>query len=139
MIFRLLFAIVISFLVTPAFSQVSGISSTNLPLVVIDTKGNTIINASKIPATMKIIYNGVGQVNRPTDAGNIYSGDIGIEIRGAWSSTLPQKPYGIETRGLNGANLNVSLLGMPAENDWQLSCLRIVKKNGALCHAHQLG
>jgi len=120
MIFRLLFAIVISFLVTPAFSQVSGISSTNLPLVVIDTKGNTIINASKIPATMKIIYNGVGQVNRPTDAGNIYSGDIGIEIRGAWSSTLPQKPYGIETRGLNGANLNVSLLGMPAENDWIL-------------------
>jgi len=102
------------------FGQVSGISSSNLPLVVINTKGNTIINASKIPATMKIIYNGVGQVNKPTDVGNIYSGDIGIEIRGAYSATLPQRPYGIETRGLNGANLNVSLLGMPAENDWIL-------------------
>jgi len=117
---RLLCAIVISFLSTPAYSQVSGISSSNLPLIVINTKGNTIIDASKIPATMKIIYNGVGQANRPTDVGNIYSGDIGIEIRGTYSATLPQKPYGFETRGLNGANLNVSLLGMPAENDWIL-------------------
>jgi len=117
---RLLCAIVISILSTTVYSQVSGISSSNLPLVVINTNGKTIIDASKIPATMKIIYNGVGQANRPTDTGNIYSGDIGIEIRGAYSSSLPQKPYGFETRGLNGANLNVSLLGMPAENDWIL-------------------
>jgi len=120
MISRLLCAIVISFLVTPLYSQVSGISSSNLPLVVINTNGKTIINASKISASMKVIFNGVGQLNRPTDTGNIYYGNIGIEIRGAWSSTLPQKPYGIETRDANGANLNVSLLGMPAENDWIL-------------------
>lgn len=120
MIFRLLCAIVICFLVTPAFSQVSGISMSNLPLVVINTNGKTIIDALKIPATMKIISNGTGQVNRPTDAGNIYNGNIGIEIRGAYSSSLPQKPYGIETRDASGANLNVSLLGMPAENDWIL-------------------
>jgi len=120
MSFRLLCAIVICFLVTPAFPQVSGISTSNLPLVVINTNGKTIIDAPKISATMKIISNGIGQINRPTDAGNIYNGNIGIEIRGAWSSTLPQKPYGIETRDANGANLNVSLLGMPAENDWIL-------------------
>jgi len=69
---------------------------------------------------MKVISNGTGQVNKPTDPGNNYSGNIGIEIRGAYSSTLPQKPYGIETRDANGANLNVSLLGMPEENDWIL-------------------
>ena len=120
MITRVLFTIIIWFIVTPVFSQVSGISTSNLPLVVINTNGKTIIDASKISATMKIISNGTGQVNRPTDAGNIYNGNIGIEIRGAYSSTFPQKPYGIETRDASGANLNVSLLGMPAENDWIL-------------------
>ncbi len=117
---RLLCTIIIWFIVTPVFSQVSGISTSNLPLVVINTNGKTIIDASKVSATMKIISNGTGQVNRPTDAGNIYNGNIGIEIRGAYSSTFPQKPYGIETRDANGANLNISLLGMPAENDWIL-------------------
>jgi len=117
---RLLCVAVVCFLVSPAFPQISGIRSSNLPLVVINTNGKTIIDASKISATMKIISNGEGQINKPEDPGNIYSGNIGIEIRGAWSSTLPQKPYGIETRDANGANLNVSLLGMPAENDWIL-------------------
>lgn len=117
---RLLCVVVLCVLFSPVFPQVSGISSSNLPLVVINTNGKTIIDASKIPANMKIIFNGAGQTNKPEDPGNIYSGNIGIEIRGAWSSTLPQKPYGIETRDASGANLNVSLLGMPAENDWIL-------------------
>lgn len=117
---RLLCIVVLCVLFSPVFPQVSGISSSNLPLVVINTNGKTIIDASKIPANMKIIFNGAGQTNKPEDPGNIYSGNIGIEIRGAWSSTLPQKPYGIETRDASGANLNVSLLGMPAENDWIL-------------------
>ena len=103
------------------FSQVVGISSSNLPLVVINTSnGQTIPDASKISATMKIIYNGIGKLNKPTDPGNIYTGNIGIEIRGAYSASLPQKPYGIETRDQSGNNLNVSILGMPQENDWVL-------------------
>jgi len=69
---------------------------------------------------MKIIYNGQGKVNTPTDAGNIYDGNIGVEIRGSYSASLPQKPYGIETRDAAGANRNVSILGMPEENDWIL-------------------
>jgi hypothetical protein len=108
------------FLFQPCFSQVAGISSTNLPLVIINTNGQTILDASKITATMKIIYNGTGKLNKPTDPGNIYNGNIGIEIRGAYSASLPQKPYGIETRDKSGNNLNVSLLGMPEENDWVL-------------------
>jgi len=93
--------------------------STNMPLVVIETNGQSIPDANKIPAKMKIIYNGSG-TNTLSDSGNIYTGDIGIEIRGRYSATLPQKPYGIETRDASGNNLNVSLLGMPAENDWIL-------------------
>jgi hypothetical protein len=69
---------------------------------------------------MKVIWNGQGQRNYVNDPGNNYTGKIGIEIRGAYSASLPQKPYGFETRDDVGANRNVSLLGMPAENDWVL-------------------
>ena len=68
---------------------------------------------------MKVINNGAGQVNRPTDPGNNFDGNIGIEFRGNSKST-EQNPYNFETRDVAGANLNVSLLGMPAENDWIL-------------------
>lgn len=120
MLSRILSSLVIIFFITPVFSQVSAISSSNLPLIVIDTNGGTIVDASKIQATMKVIFNGSGKVNKPTDPGNIYNGNIGIEIRGSYSASLPQKPYSVETRNANGTNLNVSLLGMPEENDWIL-------------------
>jgi subtilisin-like proprotein convertase family protein len=97
--------------------------STNLPLILINTNGATIIDGNKITAGMKIIANAGSQYNHVTDAPNVYNGPIGIEIRGASSSSYPQKPYGIETRDSLGNNLNVSLLGMPAENDWILQAV----------------
>jgi hypothetical protein len=69
---------------------------------------------------MEIIDNGAGDCNSIHDSGNVYTGHIGIEIRGASSSGYPQKPYSLETRDSLGDNLNVPLLGMPAENDWLL-------------------
>lgn len=90
-------------------------------MVVIETNGGfPIPDEPKIKATMKIIDHGPGGWNAPADPGNIFSGDIGIEIRGAYSALLPQKSYGFETRNPDGSNLNVPLLGMPAENDWIL-------------------
>lgn len=86
----------------------------------IDTNGLAIRDEPKIRASMKIINNGDGQVNTPSDTPTDYNGVIGIEIRGAYSSAFPQKPYGIETRDEQGENNNVPLLGMPAENDWAL-------------------
>lgn len=93
--------------------------STNIPLVVIETNGQAIPEGTKISARMKIIYNDP-DINTLTDSGNVYTGNIGIEIRGRYSASLPQKPYGIETRDASGNNLSVPLLGMPAENDWIL-------------------
>lgn len=101
-------------------AQVTGISSSNLPLVVINTNGKTILDASKISANMKLIYNGVGKLNYPGDAGNIFNGYIGIEYQGGNSKLTEQNSYGFETRDASGGNLNVSLLGMPEENDWVL-------------------
>jgi hypothetical protein len=117
---RILFTFVLFFLIQSGFSQVPGITSSNLPLVVINTNGKTIQDAAKVQANMKIIHNGSGKINKPSDPGNIYDGNIGIEIRGAYSASLPQKPYGFETRDQNGNNRDVSLLGMPEENDWIL-------------------
>lgn len=96
------------------------LDSTELPLVMINTLGQQIVPDVKINAQMDIKYNGPGNITHINDSSNIYSGNIGIEIRGATSSGYPQKPFNIETRTATGANNNVSLLGMPAENDWVL-------------------
>ncbi|MCH2224690.1 MAG: CotH kinase family protein [Crocinitomicaceae bacterium] len=95
-------------------------SATNIPLVLINTNGQEIIDEPKILVNMKIIDNGPGALNHPTDPANVYDGYAGIEIRGSYSATLPQKPYGVETQDALGQNNNVSLLGMPTENDWIL-------------------
>lgn len=101
------------------FAAYSQIDSTNLPLIIIDTQGQPIVDEPKTDGILKIIYN-PGKFNKPNDAATIYDGKAGFEIRGAYSASLPQKPYGIETRDAAGMNLNVPLFDMPAENDWIL-------------------
>ena len=69
---------------------------------------------------MGIIFNGEGNVNTATDTPNNYNGNISIEYRGAYSQSLPQKPYKIETLDANDLQQDVSILGMPEEHDWVL-------------------
>lgn len=96
------------------------LSTSNLPIVIIETNGQAIPNEPKITATMKIIWNGAGMMNSVTDTPNEYNGQIGIEIRGSSSAWYPQTPYAIETRDENGLELNVPLFGFPEEHDWCL-------------------
>ncbi len=92
----------------------------NLPIISITTNGQVIQdNGTKLNAMMRVIQNPNG-LNETTDSANIYYGVIGIEIRGSSSSGYPQKSYNVETRDSQGANRNVSLLGLPEENDWAL-------------------
>jgi hypothetical protein len=50
-----------------------------------------------------------------------YRGHIGIEQRGQSSRVLfPKKSWSVETRTAGGANRDVSLLGLPEDNDWVL-------------------
>ncbi len=95
-------------------------TSSNLPIVIINTYSQTIVDEPKINAGMKIIYNGPGNMNHITDAPNAYNNNIGIEIRGNFSASLPQKPYAIETRNVSSIVNDTSLLGMPTEHDWDL-------------------
>jgi len=95
-------------------------TSSNLPIVVIETDGKTILNEPKITVDFGIIYNGEGVRNNLTDPQNNYKGKVAIEIRGSTSQWFPKKQYAIETRTAAGADTSVSLLDLPEENDWIL-------------------
>ena len=91
----------------------------NLPIVIIDTNDEEIVNDPRIIAHMGIINNETG-MNHMGDPFNGYDGQISIEIRGASSQNFPKKQYALETQDSEGENLNVPILGMPEENDWIL-------------------
>ena len=92
--------------------------TSSLPLIEISTNGNiSIKDEPKISAHMGIIDQGMNSLSDPY---NGYDGSIGIEIRGASSQSFQKKSYSFETRLSSGENNNVSLLGMPKENDWVL-------------------
>lgn len=92
----------------------------NLPIVIINTGGQTIVDDPKIIADMGIIYNGPGVRNHTTDPKNDYNGKIGIEVRGNYSAILPQLPYAFELQDEFGNSIDSSLIDMPAEHDWLL-------------------
>ncbi|MPR35462.1 CotH kinase family protein [Salmonirosea aquatica] len=98
------------------------LESSNLPILIIDTKGQEIPNEPKIIATIKIIDNGAGKRNTVTDQPT-YAGKIGIEQRGSTSRMFfPKKPYGFELRDTSGIEgISASVLGLPSEEDWVLN------------------
>jgi hypothetical protein len=104
-------------------------SSSNLPIVIINTDGGeSIPDDPRVMANMKIISRGAGQRNYVDDQNSAeflnYNGRINIEVRGSSSQSTPKKQYGFSTKMADGAtNNNVSLLGLPAENDWILNGL----------------
>ena len=95
-------------------------TSSNIPIVVINTDSLEIVDEYRIVGQMGIINNGGGMRNHITDPFNDYSGKINIEIRGSTSQSFPKKSYGFETQDDSGENRNVSLIGLPEENDWVL-------------------
>ena len=98
----------------------AALPSSDLPIVVVDTYGETIRNEPKISAFMGVIRNPAGTRNAITDVFNDFEGVIGIELRGKSSQTFPKKQYGVETRTPDNDDRDVALLGLPAESDWVL-------------------
>lgn len=104
-------------------------TDSNLPIVIIETDGGVPIpDEPKVLGNMKIIWHQDGSRNYLSDANNPeflnYDGRIGIERRGSSSQMPSKKPYGLETLMDDDiTNNNVSLLGMPKENDWVLNSL----------------
>jgi hypothetical protein len=95
-------------------------ATAHLPLIMIDTNGQTIFNEPKITVNIKVIDNGPGKSNSTTDPGNQYDGLAGIEIRGQSSQMFPKKSYSVELRNTAGEDVKAGLMGMPEESDWVL-------------------
>ncbi len=98
----------------------SEFTSSNLPIIVIDTHNQAIPDEDKILIDLGIIFNGEGERNSYPGEFNHYNGNAGIELRGSSSLMFPKKSYALETRDSSGENFDVSILGMPEENDWIL-------------------
>jgi CotH kinase protein/Secretion system C-terminal sorting domain len=110
-------------IITTFVSRGQSLTSSNLPIIKVNTNGKTIYNEPKILADMELIYNGVGKINNVSDKPTGYLGKTGIEFRGSTSQQLfPKKPYGIELWvDSTEKTRKVALLGMPEESDWVLN------------------
>jgi len=95
-------------------------TSSEHPIVIINTNGQEIVDDPRIVADMGVINNGSGKRNFLTDPLNGYNGRIAIELRGSATGRYPKGQYRFETQDSLGENLNVTLLGLPRENDWIL-------------------
>jgi len=97
------------------------IDSSALPLLIIDTYGQDIPDEPRITAHMGLIHNDIGAYNKPDHSYSEYNGQISIEMRGESSQYFyDKKSFSIETQTASGSNNNVSLLGLPEENDFVL-------------------
>ncbi|MGL1887915.1 MAG: CotH kinase family protein [Reichenbachiella sp.] len=115
-----------------SFQQIASaqtLTDSNLPIVIINTDGGEQISDDpKIFADMIILYHKDGSRNFVVDKNNPdhqdYAGKVKIETRGSSSQALDKKAYGFTTYLADGVDKdNVSLLGMPKENDWILGGL----------------
>ncbi|MBC7641806.1 MAG: CotH kinase family protein [Flavobacterium sp.] len=110
-------------------------TNSNLPIVVIttDLDPNTnqpysIPDSPTVLGNIKIIKHTDGSRNYLTDINTATylncNSRLSIQIRGSSSQVSPKKGYGFTTLLANNTdNNNISLLGMPSENDWILNGL----------------
>ncbi len=87
------------------------IGSSEIPYIVIETRGIGILNEPKIPAEMNIYVH----------KAEIQSASIGIEYRGSTSFRISnKKSFGIETWDADGNDIDVAFFDFPMEEDWIL-------------------
>ncbi len=109
------------------FSQ--SLSTSNLPIIRINTKSRIIKDEPKIPVVFEVFDNGPGKLNQVSNTPTL-STIAGIEYRGSTSQAdfyflpgLVKKPYGIElwtdSTGLKAKKM--SLVQMLEESDWVLN------------------
>ena len=104
----------------------------NLPIIIIETlnnaiplpsvaEGNQVIHADPIFTYASFFdtdeTSGLSKTNNLSD----YSGRSGLNIRGQSTSFLPKRPYKLETWDEYNEDIDVPLLGFPADSDWILS------------------
>ena len=123
---KLKFSVILTIIIStfnPTFAQDKNPGKepfkSNLPIIILEVDGQ--INAQdKIAAHMKVLYK-EGQKQYASDAKDYsFDGNIRIKLRGNSSLGYSQKKFTLETRDAEDKELDVPLLGMPAEHDWVL-------------------
>jgi len=105
---------------TYAFLNYDGRGFTsNLPIVVIDTFGESIGQNGHTLGYAAFIDTASGGRARITDTPDLVT-RIGINVRGKSSAGFAKKQYHFETWDRNNKEVDVSVLGFPAESDWVL-------------------
>lgn len=95
-------------------------TETNLPIVIINTDGAPIYDEPKTQAEFYIIDHGTGMLNHPTDTDYAYAGKILTELQGYTGPYYPKVNYDFDLIDDSGLEIDASLLGLPAENDFVL-------------------
>jgi hypothetical protein len=83
------------------------------PIVCIEV---TTVGLAQIPDEPKV----QADIHVHADGQTLYRGLAGIERRGSSSQNFPKKGYGLETWDGDGSDMDVSLAGLPEEEDWVL-------------------
>lgn len=96
--------------------------SSNLPVFVIESFGERITAGATLRSTFSVVFD----VNEATGRASVsdepnYQGRSGLRQRGRSSASFPQHQYKYETWDQSGDDMDVSLLGLPAESDWVLN------------------
>jgi len=92
--------------------------SSNLPLVIIDSFGQSIPHEQKVPVSARFID---AKGARSTLAGPAdFAGRGDLNVRGRSSLRYPKHSYHLQTKDETHHPLNVALLGFPKESDWIL-------------------
>ena len=98
-------------------SEVASFSS-NLPIIIVDTGRQNVSGSLKLVKAAFIDTEADGRANiaGPVD----YVGRGGMRIRGSSSSGFAKKQFALETWDTANEDLDVSILGFPADSDWIL-------------------
>jgi len=123
------FRFIVFFICISSFSWAQSLSTSNLPILSIDTRGKTIVDEPKIPTKISLFDRGPGALNQLSGSPTLKIW-AGVEFRGSTSQAdfyflpgLVKKPYGIEiwTDSTGRVSTDTSLVQMPSESDWVLN------------------
>jgi hypothetical protein len=92
-----------------------------LPVVVIDTQGASIVDEPKRLAQLKLYTGGVEGLAQLEAGEPDFESAIGMELRGHTSQKFPKKQYGIELWDKQHDDVDRGVLEMPEESDWVLA------------------
>ncbi|MEJ2704970.1 MAG: CotH kinase family protein, partial [Sedimentisphaerales bacterium] len=93
--------------------------SSNLPISIIETFNKSVNETTQIPAFVSFIDTTVGGRARLTDPPD-FSGRMAINVRGKSSTGFAKRQYHLEAWDEYDQDVDVSILGLPAESDWVL-------------------